>query len=190
MKLRIQALAMALLLVAFMVVAQPALALTSHSTSGGTGFGRWVLFQPVAGNIELNMSVPEEITNETDYTFHGNAIHNTTGTSTIYVSIDINGTWAYSGAVTVPANNTTKDVPVTFAADRLSQGDDQNISIYLKVGDNVTIDAFWVGGTINITTQFAVLTDWIISTVLAIVTVMLVFVVVGMIVRVMKRTGK
>lgn len=181
MKLRLQALLAALVLLSFVAIAQPALA----STSGGSGFARWVLLDDES-HIQLNMSVPELITNETAITFRGNALNNHTASITIYVGIDINGTEAYSGAVTCAANNTTTSVSVSFLADTLSVGDDQYINITMLVGDNVTVDDYW-NGTVNITTQFQVMTAWMIYVTISVVTIILIMVVVSAIVKTFKR---
>lgn len=190
MKLKASALLAALLLAVCMSV-QPVMAAPVVGTTGGADFGRWVEIDTMDTlNITLNMSIPELITNETTTTFYGNALNNDVIDVTIYVGIGINGTWRYSGAVSVAGNNSTtenRDVAVTFGPDILAQGDGQWINVTLKVDTNTTLDGYW-NGTINVTTQFGLLTDWTIYTMTSIITVMLVMVAVSMIVHAIGRT--
>lgn len=171
MNLKTQALLTVLVVLAFVGIAQPALA----STSGGSGFGRWVLLE--SGDIDCNMSVPQTITNETAYTFRGNVVNSDTSATTCYMTITVNGTAAYSGATACEGNNTTTRMTVTFPADTLSQGDGQWINVSLLVGDNVTVDDYW-NSTINITTNI----EFMVAYMIYIVTVMVTLVVIVMVV--------
>ncbi len=181
MKTQTQALLVALLILTFVGITQPALA----ATSGGTGFTRWVLLE--SGDIDNNMSIPQVMTNETAFTFRG-SIANAAGSNTeVNVHITINGTAAYSGAVTAIGNNTTTAVTVSFVADALSQGDDQWINVSMLVGDNVTVDDYW-NGTINITTNIDYMVSYLTYLIVVMISLILIIVIMVVIVKMFKRT--
>lgn len=181
MKTQTQALLAVLLILAFVGIAQPALA----ATSGGSGFTRWVLLE--SGDIDCNMSIPEVMTNETAFSFRGN-VANAAGTGTaINVHVTINGTAAYSGTVTATGNNTTTRVTVTFPADTLTQGDDQWINVSLLVGDNITVDDYW-NDTINITTNINYMVTYLTYIIVAMITLVLIVVIMFAIVKMFKKT--
>lgn len=181
MKTQTQALLAVLLVLAFVGIAQPALA----ATTGGTGFTRWVLLEN--GDIDCNMSIPEIMTNETAFVFRGNAANAAGSDTAINVHVTINGTAAYSGTVTAVGNNTTTRVTVSFAADTLTQGDDQWINVSLLVGDNITVDDYW-NGTINITTNMNYMVSYLTYLIVVMMTLVLIVVVMFMIVKMFKGT--
>jgi hypothetical protein len=185
-----KALMAVLVLLSFTIVAQPTIAVPHEGDSGGIGFARWVNLHNtgISGNASVNMSVPTLITNESAVFFHGNAAKETGASIPIYVNITINGTNAYSGLVTLAANNTTYRVTVEFGADVLSQGNDQPIFIGLRIGDNESrnMDSYW-NGTIDVGAQFDVLTSWMITTVVQIVMVMLIISVVIVVFKMFKK---
>jgi hypothetical protein len=183
MKAKTQALLAVVLILAAVGIAQPTLA----STTGGSGFDRWVLLE--SGDIDCNMSVPQVMTNETAFSFRGSCLNAGTSNTQVNVHVTINGTAAYSGAVTATGNNTTTSVTVTFPADTLTQGDDQWINVSLLVGDNVTVDDYW-NGTINITTNIAFMVDYMIHIMTVMVMLVIMIAIVGVVTRSISRTMK
>jgi len=180
-KTQTQALLAVLVILAFVGITQPALA----ATTGGSGFTRWVLLEN--GDIDCNMSIPSVMTNETAFSFRG-SVANAAGSNTaINVHVTINGTAAYSGAVTAVGNNTTTRVTVTFPADVLTQGDDQWINVSLLVGDNITVDDYW-NGTINITTNMNYMVGYLTYMIVTMITIVLVVVIMFAIVKMFKKT--
>lgn len=179
--MKTQTLLVVLVILAFVGIAQPALA----ATTGGSGFTRWVLLE--SGDIDCNMSIPEIMTNETAFSFRGN-VANAAGTNTaINVHVTINGTAAYSGSVTAVGNNTTTAVTVTFPADVLTQGNDQWINVSLLVGDNVTVDDYW-NGTINITTNMNYMVSQLTYIIITMMTIVLIVVIMLALVKMFKKT--
>lgn len=181
MRTQTQALLAVLLILAFVGIAQPALA----ATSGGTGFTRWVLLE--SGDIDNNMSIPEIMTNETVFSFRGNIVNAAVTNTVVNVHVTINGTAAYSGTVTAVGNNTTTAVSVSFAADVLSQGDDQWINVSMLVGDNITVDDYW-NGTINITTNIDYMVSYLTYLIVVMISLILIVVIMVVIVKMFKRT--
>ena len=179
--MKTQTLLVVLVILAFVGIAQPALA----ATTGGSGFARWVLLE--SGDVDCNMSVPEIMTNETAFSFRGNVVNAAGSNTAINVHVTINGTAAYSGSVTAVGNNTTTRVTVTFPADALSQGDDQWINVSLLVGDNITVDDYW-NGTINITTNIDYMVSYMTYIIVVMITIVLIVVIMFAIVKMFKKT--
>lgn len=181
MRTQTQALLAVLLILTFVGITQPALA----ATSGGTGFTRWVLLE--SGDIDNNMSIPEIMTNETAFSFRGNIVNAAGSNTVVNVHVTINGTAAYSGTVTAVGNNTTTAVTVSFAADVLSQGDDQWINVSMLVGDNITVDDYW-NGTINITTNIDYMVSYLTYLIVVMISLIIIVVIMVVIVKMFKRT--
>lgn len=179
--MKTQTLLVVLVILAFVGIAQPALA----ATTGGSGFTRWVLLE--SGDIDCNMSIPELMTNETAFSFRGNVANAAGSNTAINVHVTINGTAAYSGSVTAVGNNTTTAVTVTFPADTLTQGDDQWINVSLLVGDNVTVDDYW-NGTINITTSMNYMVSQLTYIIITMMTIVLIVVIMLALVKMFKKT--